>query len=770
VKFPEERQHEGGAGSAMATLFVAHADARLGPVASALRDRGYGVIELLPGEVPGRLDQHPAALIIDASQHEAIGTIQAVRGTPQGAAVEIFVIGLPDAETSDPARALGTAFFEPDVEPASVVSAIDELLRGRSIEPGPGPGPEADELPLSPSAEVLANMVPVMHSLHGSSLPPHPGSSQPPDSVGDPSPWSRGPLAGPTALSPDLERLLREAERRMMAEPVGAADVPTPEEEVNAILPAEVLAALDEPLDAAGPLPREEPEDEPPVLSAALTGQHTSATRVAGVARELSSAGRHETASGVLDDGKQVTTGSRQLTTGAHALQDEQQNDDDGELDDDLDDDAKLTPVPPTPHSGPEAAPEAGPSEARTTPPRRERVTSAPPPPTIARPDWQPSPLAAPRPVRLEDATPTPPPAALVASARPSSGAPALPEVLTEKFDGMRVIARCIAARATLSLCFEEQGVLRRAILKDGDFVTSASSAPDESLVGYLVARGDLAREVGVRLGTRLPPFGRHAAAALIAHGHLGQDQLWPMLRAHAEWLLGKMALTRSGVCTVEPEPPGRLRAEPSVFGGAAGAEIMVEVTLRVLQPEEAVQRLGGARSRLADGAHRALLPECALAEGELEVAEELAGQTVGEVLRRTGEDFAPMLAALAELGVVEVLATVGQPEQSDSAAPDLLDAEAVRARVKARMALVLEGDYFELLGVSSQATTYEIRRAYLEARRAYEPSRLLTAATADLADDVRTIVEVIEEAWEALRDPARRERYRAALGARPPD
>jgi curved DNA-binding protein CbpA len=84
-------------------------------------------------------------------------------------------------------------------------------------------------------------------------------------------------------------------------------------------------------------------------------------------------------------------------------------------------------------------------------------------------------------------------------------------------------------------------------------------------------------------------------------------------------------------------------------------------------------------------------------------------------------------------------------------------------------MDLVIEGDYFQILGVSRDATNYEFKRAYLDLRRAYEPSRLLTAATADLAEDLKVVLEIIEEAWEALRDAGRRERYRAALEARPP-
>jgi curved DNA-binding protein CbpA len=83
-------------------------------------------------------------------------------------------------------------------------------------------------------------------------------------------------------------------------------------------------------------------------------------------------------------------------------------------------------------------------------------------------------------------------------------------------------------------------------------------------------------------------------------------------------------------------------------------------------------------------------------------------------------------------------------------------------------MQLVDEGDYFAILGVSRDATSYEVKRAFLELRRAFEPSRLLTPALADLVLDVRKIASVLDEAYEILRDTARRDRYRRAIDASP--
>ena len=383
-------------------------------------------------------------------------------------------------------------------------------------------------------------------------------------------------------------------------------------------------------------------------------------------------------------------------------------------------------------------------------PRRRPRAAADPPP----RP-----PLAAPpRPVPPVEPQREPPRAAPPV---------AMPAVLGDG-DAVRALSAAIGGRASGSLALGTEAATRRVVLHDGDIVTAASGSPDETLIAFLAARGDLAREVAARLQPRLPAHGRHAGAALIAHGHLGQDDLWPVLRAHAEWILGRVLLSDEGTCELEAEPPGRLKAEPSVFGGATGAEVLLEQIRRVIPPEVARRRLGGPTARLAEGPRRQLLVECALRPEDEQIVRFAAGRSVGEVLAEAEPELGDVLYGLVSLGVLEALAPTA-PAEAVRAAADPLDEEALRQRVRARLALVEDGDYFSLLGVARGATGYEIRRAYLELRRAFEPARVLTAATADLADDVRLVAEVLDEAYEILREPHRRDRYRRAIEAGPP-
>jgi hypothetical protein len=535
----------------------------------------------------------------------------------------------------------------------------------------------------------------------------------------------------------------------------------SPEEEVDAVLPADVLAALDEPLDDV------DDEAERPEAGTG-TGRGTST----GGART----GYGVTGSG---PGTNVGTGAGVILTGGSSA-------DAGSLsgpsttpprrpDASFDDDVPKTPpaMPATRPPEPPSWPPPAQSNAALT------AVEAKPVSTIER---EPSPASR---TVLGNLRPTPlPPAPTPTSihlprapdTKPSSRPPPriaapveIPSVLGPS-DAPLAIAKLVRARFTGALAFENEAGIRRIVLRDGDFVTASSGVANESLIHFLAERGVLTPEVVRGLGHKLPPFGRHAGAALIAHGHLRQDELWPVLRSHAEWIVGRVVALTSGGASMEREIPQRLLAEPAVFGGATGAEVFVEIVRRVIPPDQALARLGGNKARLMDGPSATLLGECALGDHESQLVNRVKSAEVGEALRVAERDFAAVLYALVSLGILEAVAASAAPSVKIDApiVYDALDEQALRSRILARRALVNEGDYFALLGLPRSATSYDVQRAYTELKNEFEPSRILTASTADLRDDVDLIREILDEAYEILGDQLRRDRYRRALEAAP--
>ena len=726
------------------TVFVSDPSVEAERVAQALRGASYQVVDVPLSMLVARVAvQRPRVILIDADSDGALDAVARMRELPDADGIDVLFLARAGGAVSTPEQALaheGSGFFPRPIDVEAVMKKIEALTGGAQAAPAPRVSSRPPPSQVSPSSGASLPPASMRQPERISSRPPPPRSVQPVPSQRvsipmDPGADARKPSA---PLSAELEQLLAEAEQRVPVQASPESVPPTPEEEIEAVLPAELLDSLDDPLE-------DDDDDEQESAYAPMLRNTGAGSAKTGAG---SGTGVGSSAPGTGPGTGAGTSASKiAKTTGAHRAVAE----------------STLTPPPVKTHGGTHSGTTGSIS---TTGERAER--EAPRPEPLARAGSQPPPTAYSGSPQLADPEPLP----RVAQAEVAPPAAQLAASVLGPGDAPRVVARAIAARTTGSLAFDSGGALRRLLLREGDVVTLASSTEEESLLAFLGVRGELPRETVRRLAGKFPSFGRHAGAALVAHGYLRQDQLWPVLRAHSEWILGRVLLLANGTVVHEPDPPGRLRSEPGVFGGSTGAEVFVEVLRRVVAPAEALERLGGPSSRIGDGEAPALLSECALSARDAAIIADAKSKTVQQLLDAAPEgDIATVVYATSLLGIVEVLRAVGRaaaPEDAASPGVDALDEEAIRARVRARLQLVDEGDYFAVLGVARDATGYEVRRAFLELRRAFEPSRVLTPSVADLADDVRKIVTVLEEAYEILKDGARRERYRRAIDAVP--
>jgi hypothetical protein len=797
------------------TVFVSDPSAEAEKIAQTLRGAGYVVVDVPMSMLIARVAvQRPRVILVDADTEGALDAVGRLRELPDAEGIDIVFLGKEGVALSNVEDAMaheGSGFFTRPVDIPALARKIESLTGGPSRDEPPRASTPPPSLPSQrpsianlPPASMRAG--PERPSSRPPSRPPGPTSQHPQPATQDilaPShatqsarEAARRVVSLQTPLSRELETLLAEAEQRIGTQSMQDVLPPSPEEEIEAVLPAEILSSLDEPID-------EEDEDDLEMGRGQGGDMHGS-----GAPGPITSAGRNIEQSEPGDSSQakthggphgSVTTGTRagpsiidtghRVDTGPSGFLTPQRDTGGGSISP-ITSGTGSAPLTSSagapPFTGASGAPFPG-SMGGDLAAVSDRVSSGPPTEYGEPPrGGQGSQLLSSTLGSLQGGPELPgmftsgQPASLGRSQKAESVPPPaqVPSVLGPN-DGPLVIARAIALRATGALCIESPEGVRRAVIREGDLVTAASGVDSESLLAFLGARGDLPREVVQQLAGKVPPFGRHAGAALVAHGHLRQDQLWNVLRAHAEWILGRAMLVARGTALIEPEPPGRLRGEPSVFGGSTGAEVLVEVVRRVIAPSEAIERLGGVAARIGEGESASLLSECALDAEERDLVGRMLGATVGEIVQVAAEaDFASVVYALALLGVVDVIRSVGpsratgQPATGNAAPsqvePDALDDEAIRARVRARIQLVDEGDYFALLGLSREATGYEVRRAFLELRRVFEPSRILTPRIADLADDVRKIANVLEEAYEILRDNVRRERYRRAIAEGP--
>jgi preprotein translocase subunit Sec63 len=86
------------------------------------------------------------------------------------------------------------------------------------------------------------------------------------------------------------------------------------------------------------------------------------------------------------------------------------------------------------------------------------------------------------------------------------------------------------------------------------------------------------------------------------------------------------------------------------------------------------------------------------------------------------------------------------------------------RALVVSRHALVVEGDYFQILGVSRDAGAQEIRRAHEVLAAELSPEALHPTVGAELATELTEIRLVLAEAARLMTNDRLRQQYREAM------
>ena len=786
-----DRQEVDGAGKGThdapggGLIFVSDASAEAERLTIALRSRGYPTVDVPLGLLTARVGvQRPALIICDADAPGVLDVVEAV-GATEGPEMCVVFLGDPDGSIStdtEHVRRHAHAVFTRPVEVYTLLRKVEALIGAppEGIEGGSMLPPA--RAPVLVAAARKPYMVDASHAddrpSTGSARPIVPSSLPPGEDWGhEREPQERqlsllpeasepvGSSAPESHMSSELASLLAEAEQRLEDRPFRDLRKRrlSPEAEIDAVLPPDILASLDEPLDDDDDF---EQDVAPGTKSGSEAGRTSpgSQSQASVVDKTDDPQSRATNPGGTLprapDSAENKTFSKPELPPT------------------DPPPTPSVAPPTPAPRSlGTQGAITSVGAHADSDPVRsatgtaataRRPLSDAPgpqpvptsrPPAFSDRPNWQhdrePNAGAQPRPARPERLPLTPALASLPKPIGPGTPTSDIASVITERLTG--------------ALVFEDGQGIRRIVFREGDFVTASSGVEAESLVSFLTQRGDLDADAASQLAKRLPAFGRHAGAALIANGHLKQDELWSVLRAHAEWLIGHLFRLRAGQLDWETEIPDRLRSEPSVFGGSTGAEVFVETQRRVLDPELALMKLGGKSAQLAPGKHFDLLGECALAPSEAELIRRAGQLTVDDFETTGNRDFPSICMALVELGVLSlggaVKAAVDHPPAERD---DPLDDRAVRARILARYALVEQGDYFALLGVSRSATDYEIRKAHASLTQEFLPSRVLTARNADLREKVETILEVLDEANDVLGDKIRRERYRRALDAMP--
>ncbi|WP_106395188.1 DUF4388 domain-containing protein [Enhygromyxa salina] len=431
---------------------------------------------------------------------------------------------------------------------------------------------------------------------------------------------------------------------------------------------------------------------------------------------------------------------------------------------------------------------DAGRSMARGRAPSREPTQSLEPEP---KPKPEPKPELSEAPPRSDEPEPAKTPRARragrsIAPTRPSAPSlridPSLRESgkLSADTDVATILWALHEQRFTGKLRLNRQRIEKQVWLHDGEAVFARSTATRDRLVDGLLRRGVLTRpqyETARRLAAKEP---RRAGQLLVDAGFLKSRELDVLLRDHLARVIDATFVWSEGSWTSEPgertDEPIQLEVPMAalVLDGVRyrcdASELEDRLTRRVGGRGPLVPRLRAGTDELGEDRRAAvdavidelgerfrLLPE------EESWLRRFDGRHGVAALLADGADEQALFALLFTLdlaGYVD-LREEAQPPALGDRDPSQVDSE----RILERLRLAREADYFELLGVTRDASRSEIRQAHTELSSTFEDEALEDESRRRHVRELRELRAAIEEARDILADDAMRSAYLAHLG-----
>ncbi len=314
-------------------------------------------------------------------------------------------------------------------------------------------------------------------------------------------------------------------------------------------------------------------------------------------------------------------------------------------------------------------------------------------------------------------------------------------------------------------LLLRRDSITKTVVFDDGYPVFARSSAAHDRLGELLLREGRLDAEQLEALMEEQREDRRRLGALLVEHGVVKRGEIFPLVRRHVLDILYSLFAWTNGEFELEAGQADdeRIRLEQHP------AALIVEGVRRKVGYELLVSKLGGpdTRVRLREGA-QGRLADAQLEPDEAELCGLLFGeQSIGGLVSLELVDELrcyQLVYALQLLGFAVVRGEGVEVPYGELAARRQLELSIDGRRIAAKLAQVVEGDYFGILGLRSDASRREIVQAYRRLCEELDPKKLAGRTVAEHGDALTTIREVLDEAYAVLGSDELREAYRDAL------
>ncbi|MEW5849820.1 MAG: DUF4388 domain-containing protein [Myxococcota bacterium] len=323
-------------------------------------------------------------------------------------------------------------------------------------------------------------------------------------------------------------------------------------------------------------------------------------------------------------------------------------------------------------------------------------------------------------------------------------------------------MSQAVTGRLDLHRDIHDEGEPERQLfLEEGHPVYLRSRLRQDRMEEFLHARGLISAAQATQARVKNLASPRRLAAALAEEGLLKPREVFLLTREHL----------KDRVLALCELAEGRFRFIPDKISDAERValderpEQLLWRAIKRKYPLERILPLLGGPSTIITPVEGVDLARLGLREAEVRAAGALDGaHTLEDAVLSMGVHEETVYQVAFLLVTVDAAQISARGLEGVRPAGARGEVEIDRSRILEMRTRCREADYFQILGLTRDATRAEVLEALDHTRDAMDPQRYADAAFSDLTGALQEIATVLGECGEVLLDDRLRERYRAHL------
>lgn len=246
---------------------------------------------------------------------------------------------------------------------------------------------------------------------------------------------------------------------------------------------------------------------------------------------------------------------------------------------------------------------------------------------------------------------------------------------------------------------------------------------------------------------------------ALVEMGVLEDAQMRKLVREQVMGIIVSLFEWTQGDYSFD----ARIRAAHEVTLGLSAANVLLECARSAAQIQPAADALvprGAVVSKSKTNKLRADSGELIPLESYIlsRIESPVAANEVGALSGLADADAHRAVCALVAAGFLKV---AGRAEEADEGpAFEAEDSERLHEDIARKLHFSASADFYDMLGVTRQSSTADIKAAYYQLAKKYHPDRHHQRESSDLRPKLERLFALLTEAYDTLSQPAERAAY----------